>query len=69
MATGNEANINAVAEAGIMAGCTATTFCPSVKLTRGQTMRFLHTAFGSPPPAAASARADGDPEGTCGGTS
>ncbi len=45
---GNEASINEVAEAGIMAGCRATTFCPSVKLTRGQTMGFLHTAFGSP---------------------
>lgn len=53
----NEASINAVAEAGIIAGCTATTFCPSVKVNRGQTMRFLHTAFGvEPPPADAPAK-------------
>ena len=41
-----EAAINSVAEAGLMIGCTATTFCPSSKVKRGQAMRILHTAFG-----------------------
>ena len=30
-----------------MAGCTATTFCPTVTVKRGETMRFLDRAFGS----------------------
>ncbi len=46
--TGNfhEANINALAEAGITNGCTATTFCPSQTVTRGQMTAFLHRAMG-----------------------
>ena len=46
-ASPDEANINAVAQAGIMTGCTATTFCPTVTVKRGETMRFLDRAFGS----------------------
>lgn len=46
--TGNfhEANINALAEAGITNGCTATTFCPSQTVSRGQMAAFLHRAMG-----------------------
>ncbi len=47
----HEAHINAVAEAGMMAGCTATTFCPAVRVKRGEALRILHTLFGSEPPA------------------
>ena len=51
--SGHEANINAAAEVGLMTGCTATTFCPKPKVSRGQTMRLLHATFGAddPPPA------------------
>jgi Lysyl oxidase/S-layer homology domain len=49
----DEAAINEVAEAGIMAGCTATTFCPTTKIKRGETMAFLHRAFGTAPAAVA----------------
>lgn len=49
----DEASINAVAEAGFMAGCTTTTFCPTVTIKRGETMGFLHRAFGSAPAAVA----------------
>jgi hypothetical protein len=49
----DEANINRVFEAGIMAGCTATTFCPTASVKRGETMRFLHRAFGTAPAAVA----------------
>jgi hypothetical protein len=49
--TSHEAAINAVAEAGIMAGCTATTFCPSGKIRRGQTIRLVHTTLAAEPPA------------------
>ena len=47
----DEASINSVAEAGYMAGCTATTFCPTVTIKRGETMGFLHRAFGTGPAA------------------
>ncbi len=47
----DEANINRVFEAGIMAGCTATTFCPTSSVKRGETMGFLHRAFGMAPAA------------------
>ena len=59
--SGNEANINAAAEAGLMTGCTDTTFCPKPKVSRGQTMRLLHAIFGAddPPPAADEASLDG----------
>jgi hypothetical protein len=49
----DEANINRVFEAGIMTGCTATTFCPTASVKRGETMRFLHRAFGAAPAAVA----------------
>ena len=34
--SGHEANINAAAEAGLMTGCTATTFCPKPKVSRAR---------------------------------
>lgn len=40
----HEANINALAESGITTGCTATTFCPSNPVTRGQMTAFLRRA-------------------------
>lgn len=40
-----EANINALAAAGITSGCTATTFCPLLTVTRGQMAAFLHRAL------------------------
>ena len=49
-ATATRRDINAVAEAGLMAGCTATTFCPARKVTRGATMQLLHAIFGAEPP-------------------
>ena len=56
---GHEADINAAAEAGLMTGCTATTFCPARKVTRGAAMRLLHTIFGAEPPPADEASLDG----------
>jgi dipeptidyl aminopeptidase/acylaminoacyl peptidase len=41
-----EPNINRVAAAGITKGCTPTTYCPSLTVTRGQMAAFLHRAFG-----------------------
>ena len=41
-----EADINALAEAGIAKGCSATTFCPSSSVTRAQMAAFLHRALG-----------------------
>ena len=41
-----EANINRVAAAGITKGCSATTYCPLLTVTRGQMAAFLHRAFG-----------------------
>ena len=49
--TAREARINEVAEAGLMTGCTPSTFCPTVTIRRGQVMRVLRKAFGTPPPA------------------
>jgi Lysyl oxidase len=46
----HEAEINEVAEAGLMVGCTATTFCPTATLKRGATIALVHHAFGGPPP-------------------
>lgn len=40
-----EPNINRLAEAGITGGCTATTFCPTANVTRGQMAAFLHRAL------------------------
>ncbi len=41
-----ENDINALAAAGITAGCTPTTFCPNAAVTRGQMAAFLHRALG-----------------------
>ena len=38
-------SINSVAEAGIMPGCTTTTFCPTTTVTRGAAMTIFHMAF------------------------
>jgi hypothetical protein len=40
-----EAAINAVVDAGLMAGCTETRFCPTGTITRGEMARILHRAF------------------------
>jgi hypothetical protein len=41
-----EADINALAKAGITTGCTATTFCPRSNVSREQMAGFLHRAVG-----------------------
>ena len=41
-----EASINRVAAAGITKGCSATTYCPTAVVTRGQMAAFLHRTFG-----------------------
>jgi hypothetical protein len=41
----HEVNINLVAREGIASGCTATTYCPSANVTRGQMAAFLYRAF------------------------
>lgn len=41
----HEADINAVAAAGITAGCQADRFCPNSPVTRGQMVAFLHRAM------------------------
>ena len=41
-----ESDINRLAAAGITKGCTATTFCPDLNVTRGQMAAFLHRALG-----------------------
>ncbi len=46
--TSFEADINALAAAGITKGCTATTFCPDLSVTRGQMAAFLVRALGLP---------------------
>ena len=45
-ASSAEADINALAAAGITSGCTTTTFCPNAPVTRGQMAAFLHRVFG-----------------------
>ena len=40
-----EAHINAIADAGITLGCSATDFCPWSKVTRAQMASFLARAF------------------------
>lgn len=40
-----EISINRVAAAGITTGCTATTYCPTATVTRGQMAAFLHRAL------------------------
>jgi hypothetical protein len=44
----HEADINAIADAGITTGCSATTFCPTADTTRGEMAAFLHRAFAAP---------------------
>ncbi|MDQ3500751.1 MAG: S-layer homology domain-containing protein, partial [Actinomycetota bacterium] len=41
----HEADINALAQAGITSGCTATTYCPGASVTREQMAAFLHRAL------------------------
>lgn len=41
----HEADINAVAAAGITGGCSATAYCPNNPVTRGQMAAFLHRAL------------------------
>ena len=41
----HEPNIERIAAAGLTSGCTATRFCPSDSVTRGQMAAFLHRAF------------------------
>lgn len=42
----HESNINRIARAGLTSGCSATRYCPSSALTRGQMAAFLHRTFG-----------------------
>lgn len=41
----HEVNINRLRAAGITTGCTATTYCPTQTVIRGQMAAFLHRAF------------------------
>ena len=41
----HEVNINRLAASGITTGCTATKYCPSAEVTRGQMAAFLHRAL------------------------
>ena len=50
-----EANINRLAASGITTGCSATTYCPTAEVTRGQMAAFLHRALVKYPQAAAAA--------------
>ena len=43
--SGHEADINALAAAGITRGCGPSTFCPTRSVTRGEMAAFLHRAF------------------------
>ena len=42
----HEANINALAAAGVTGGCATGRFCPGAAVTRGQMAAFLHRGFG-----------------------
>jgi GH25 family lysozyme M1 (1,4-beta-N-acetylmuramidase) len=42
----HEANINRIARAGLTNGCSATRYCPTGIVTRGQMAAFLHRTFG-----------------------
>jgi hypothetical protein len=44
-ASAHEANINAIAAAGLTAGCSATRYCPGGAVTRAQMATFLTRAF------------------------
>jgi hypothetical protein len=54
----HERGIDYVADTGITAGCTSTTYCPSNPVTRGQMATFLHRASGNDPATAPSVNAD-----------
>jgi hypothetical protein len=41
-----ERAINAVVDAGLMAGCAEGRFCPTAVVNRGEMARILHRAFG-----------------------
>ena len=41
----HEGDINSLAASGITSGCSATRFCPTGSVTRGQVMAFLYRAF------------------------
>jgi Tol biopolymer transport system component len=43
--TTHEVDINRIAHAGITKGCTATTYCPTANVTRGQMAAFIHRAL------------------------
>jgi hypothetical protein len=45
----HEADINAVAKAGVTYGCAATRYCPSLAVSRAQMASFLVRALGLPP--------------------
>ena len=45
-----EAAINRLAASAITKGCTATTFCPTATVTRGQMAAFLRRALEEPTP-------------------
>ena len=51
----HEVNINRLAASGITTGCSATKYCPSAEVTRGQMAAFLHRALVKYPVAAAPA--------------
>ena len=53
-----EANINRLAASGITTGCSATTYCPTAEVTRGQMAAFLHRALVKYPQAAAAAASE-----------
>ena len=40
----HEADINAIAEAGVTLGCGGTRFCPDAPVVRGEMAAFLHRA-------------------------
>jgi hypothetical protein len=44
----HEADINAIAQAGITTGCGVGSFCPGTKMTRAQMATFLTRGFGLP---------------------
>jgi hypothetical protein len=56
--SGHEADINALRQAGITSGCTATTFCAASPVTREQMAAFLRRAL-SPPGGGVARRAEG----------
>ena len=45
----HEADINALAEAGLTGGCGPEIYCPTAAVTRGQMVTYLHRGFGAEP--------------------